>query len=167
MGKIRLGKGATTGCVLLVVMVLAVSGCSHFNKSSSGDAGSATAAGASPKYYDFGDVLLPEELEVDTDESFIVKTPSFSAGVLIAKGRVERNSLISFFESNMVKDNWRMVASFKSPRTMMLFHKENRWCVISITDRDLDYHTRIEIWVAPSIDGFRPAVVEESVISND
>jgi hypothetical protein len=109
-------------------------------------------------------VLVPEELTVDTDDSFIVKTPGFAAGVIIAKGRVERNSLISFFENNMVKDNWRMVASFKSPRTMMLFHKENRWCVISITDRNLEYNTHVEIWVAPSVDGFQQSGMGESSI---
>jgi hypothetical protein len=47
----------------------------------------------------------------------------------------------------MAKDNWRTVSAFKSPRTLLLFQKENRWCVINITDGD--WNTTVEIWVAP------------------
>ena len=155
-------RGWTTAVLLL--LALAVSGCSWFNGNakSSGD----KTSGASPKYYDFGDILIPQELEAEKDESFIVKTPSFAAGVLILKGRVEHNSLVSFFETNMVKDNWQMVSSFKSPRTMMLFRKENRWCIINITDRDLKYYTTVEIWVAPNIGEMRPLGMEESSLRN-
>jgi hypothetical protein len=69
--------------------------------------------------------------------------------VLALKGRVDINSLITFFENNMAKDNWRAVSSFKSPRSMLLYQKENRWCVISITDKG--YTTHVEIWVSPTI----------------
>jgi hypothetical protein len=47
----------------------------------------------------------------------------------------------------MTKDNWQYVSSFKSPRTLLLFKKENRWCVINITENK--WNTRVEIWVAP------------------
>ncbi|RLJ01177.1 MAG: hypothetical protein DRP08_05900 [Candidatus Aenigmatarchaeota archaeon] len=101
-----------------------------------------------PLYYDFGDVLIPRELKVDRKSSFIYTTSGFSAGVLVLKGRVELGSLISFFEKNMAKDNWRLISSFKSSRTMILFQKQNRWCVINITE---SMSTRIEIWVAPTM----------------
>jgi len=101
-----------------------------------------------PLYYDFEDVLIPRELKVDRKSSFIYTTSGFSAGVLVLKGRVELGSLISFFEKNMAKDNWRLVSSFKSSRTIMLFQKQNRWCVINITE---SISTRIEIWVAPTM----------------
>jgi hypothetical protein len=102
-----------------------------------------------PLYYDFGDILIPRELNVVRDSSFVFRTPGLSAGVLALKGNVEVNSLITFFESNMAKDNWTPVSSFKSPRSMMLFQKENRWCVINITDNS--FSTYVEIWVAPTI----------------
>ena len=101
-----------------------------------------------PLYYDFGDVLIPRELKVDQKASFIYNTAGFSAGVLVLKGRVELGSLISFFEKNMAKDNWRLISSFKSSRTIMLFQKQNRWCVINITE---SMSTKIEIWVAPTM----------------
>jgi hypothetical protein len=105
--------------------------------------------GPVPLYYDFGDVLIPSELKVQRQNSYVFRTPGLSAGVLSFKGRVEVNSLIIFFENNMVKDNWKPVGSFKSPRSILLYQKENRWCVISISEND--FTTDVEIWVAPII----------------
>jgi hypothetical protein len=102
----------------------------------------------SQKYYDFGDVLVPTELKLDRKSSFIFQTPSMVAGVLALSGRVEMNSLIHFFETNMLKDNWEPVSSFKSVRTIMLYRKENRWCVINISETS--FTTDVEIWVAPT-----------------
>ena len=148
-------------CIAILMPGL-LGGCSYFSSPTAG--ADQNVKGASPQYYDFGDVLIPKELKVDKDESFIYKTTGFSAGVLVLAARVERNSLISFFESNMVKDGWRVISSFKSPRTMMLFHKENRWCVINITDRSLDYKVHVEIWVSPTMSEIESGVFDESGI---
>ncbi|MBW1740694.1 MAG: hypothetical protein JRJ42_06090 [Deltaproteobacteria bacterium] len=102
-----------------------------------------------PLYYDFEDVLVPSELKVDKKKSFVYHAPDFSAGVLVLKGRVEVNSLVRFFDNNMAKDNWRLVSSFKSPRTIMFFNKPNRGCIINITEKQ--FTTEVEIWVAPTM----------------
>ncbi len=136
---------------ILMVLVLLATGCSTLTKGQSQTSSPAVQqkhSDASPLYYDFGDVLVPSELKVDRDSSFVYRTPSFSAGVLVLKGRVEMGSLIAFFESNMNKDNWQLVSSFKSPRTIMLYHKQNRWCVINISEKD--FSTHVEIWVSPT-----------------
>jgi hypothetical protein len=101
-----------------------------------------------PLYYDFDDVLVPSELKVDKKGSFVYHTNEFTAGVLVLKGRVEINSLIRFFDNNMAKDNWRLMSSFKSPRTILFFTKANRSCIINITEQRFD--TEVEIWVAPT-----------------
>jgi hypothetical protein len=102
-------------------------------------------------YYDFGDVLIPNEMKVDKKASYIVQSPGFLTGILALQGNVERNSLIAFFENNMAKDNWREISLFKSPQTstIMLFQKENRWCVININEKD--FNTYVEIGVAPTL----------------
>jgi hypothetical protein len=48
----------------------------------------------------------------------------------------------------MVNDNWKNISSFKSERTMLLFQKNHRWCVMNITDEA--FNTYVEIWVAPT-----------------
>ncbi len=104
-----------------------------------------------PLYYDFGDVLVPREMKVDKNASFVFRTPGLSAGVLSMKGRVDGHSLITFFENNMANDNWSLVSAFKSYRNIMLFKKENRWCVINITEKKMT--TYLEIWVSPTVEG--------------
>jgi hypothetical protein len=139
-------------CIGLIIAVLfIVTGCSGLKSGRKGGSAGTSGAkdkGASPLYYDFGDVLIPKELKVDKKSSFVYQTPGFSAGVLVLNGRVEINSLIAFFENNMTKDNWRPVSKFKSPRTIMLYQKENRWCIINITEKGYTTHT--EIWVSPT-----------------
>jgi hypothetical protein len=95
-------------------------------------------------------------MKVDKNASFVFRTPGLSAGVLSMKGRVDDSSLISFFESNMANDNWSLVSAFKSYRNIMLFKKENRWCVINITEKKM--YTWLEIWVSPTIAGASPGL---------
>ena len=139
--------------IFVVALAISVAGCSSISKKEDkATAPSAKSSGGVPaQYYDFGDVLVPKELKVDKKSSFVYHTSGFSAGVLVLKGRIEASSLISFFESNMAKDNWNMISSFKSERTMLLFQKENRWCVMNITDQA--YNTHVENWVAPTTKG--------------
>ena len=134
------------------VFFLIISGCAVGKSKKSGPKAQVTTPkdkGPSPLYYDFGDVLIPNELKINKKASFVYKTSGFSAGVLILSGRVEISSLIAFFENNMQKDNWRTMGSFKSPRTIILFQKENRWCIINITEKD--FKTHVEVWVAPTL----------------
>ena len=144
----------------MIVTIIFLEGCSSLTKKNdTARAPSAKSASGVPAlYYDFGDVLVPKELKVDKKSSFIYQTEGFSAGVLVLKGRIETNSLISFFETNMIKDNWNMISSFKSERTMLLFQKVHRWCVINITDEA--FNTYVEIWVAPTTKGTQTGLLK-------
>jgi hypothetical protein len=131
---------------MAVAMVLLIS-CSSPPKTTDGSDARVKEEQNLPLYYDFGDVLVPRELNLDAKSSFVYHSSGFTAGVLVFESKVERPSLIEFFDNNMAKDNWRPVSAFKSPRTLLLFQKENRWCVINITDGN--WNTMVEIWVAP------------------
>ena len=138
--------------IFMMVLIFSVDGCSSITKKNEPVTASSSAEQTSERvparYYDFGDVLVPEELKVDKRSSFIYQTDDFSAGVLVLKGQIESSSLIAFFEKNMAKDNWKIISTFKSERTLLLFQKANRWCVMSITDET--FNTYVEIWVAPT-----------------
>lgn len=135
---------------ILAAFFFLFSGCAHSNKDQEEDAVEMQDMGlAPPVYYDFGDVRVPDELKVDNKSSFVYKTPGFSAGVLVLAGNVEIYSLIAFFENSMNTDRWEFVSSFKSPRTIMIFKKQDRRCVINITERK--FSTLVEIWVAPTV----------------
>ena len=146
----RVWFAAMAACVIVMLAV----GCASMKE---GDAGSETGINAdknAPLYYDFGDVLVPRAMQVDKNASFVFRTPGLSAGVLSMKGRVDGHSLIAFFENNMANDNWSLVSAFKSFRNIMLFKKENRWCVINITEKR--FYTYLEIWVSPTVEGAAP-----------
>ena len=132
---------------LMAAILLITTACSSTPKTTDGLKAKGKEEKKAPLYYDFEDVLVPRDLKLNTKSSFVYHTSGITAGVLIFTSKVERNSLIQFFENNMAKDNWQLVSSFKSPRTLLLFQKENRWCVINITDNNWD--TLVEIWVAP------------------
>ncbi len=145
-------KRITIFAIILSAGLLFFTGCTLFKTkpdSTSGDINKPASKGPAPLYYDFGDVLIPGELKVDKKESFVYNSTGFSAGVLVLNGRVEIDSLIAFFENNMIKDNWRKVCSFKSAHTLMLFQKENRWCVVSIHESNFTTHAKV--WVAPTV----------------
>ena len=135
---------------ILAVFFFLFGGCAHVqDEQGEGQVEMQDMGLAPPVYYDFGDVRVPDELKVDNNASFVYKTPGFSAGVLVLEGNVEIYSLIAFFENSMSTDRWEFVSSFKSPRTIMIFKKPDRRCVINITERK--FSTLVEIWVAPTV----------------
>jgi hypothetical protein len=146
---IKTRRGIPSFCWGIMALLLVVA-CSSAPKTTDGSEAQEKGNEKTPLYYDFGDVLIPRELELDVNSSFVYHSSGFTAGILAFKSKVELGSMIEFFESNMAKDNWQAVGTFKSPRTLLLFQKENRWCVINITDNRWD--TLVEIWVAPFSD---------------
>jgi len=105
-------------------------------------------------YYDFEDILIPSELSLDKKNSFVYGTDRSKVGLLILEGRVEPSSLASFFQSNMQKDGWRLLSSFKYREYLLNFLKEDRACVITITEKA--FTTIIEIRVGPIEQGSLP-----------
>ncbi len=154
--------------VVIILSVISLAGCTQMftgkkssqpqtstvSSSGSGTSGMQVSSPASKKttavYYDFEDVLIPLELQVVQDKSMIVSTPGFTSGILVLKGRVERRSLINFFNSNMQKDNWTIVSQIKSPtNSILVYEKASRCAVISIKSEH--FTTWVEVGVAARI----------------
>lgn len=135
----------------VLVLALTVGACTTLSsgQKNQGDTSAKSAPPSNTVYYDFDDIELPRELKVDRDDSFVYNTTGFAAGVLTLKGRVEFDSLVRFFETSMPKDNWRPVGHIKAESAMILFHKENRWCVITMEEGS--YNTYVRVWVAPTV----------------
>lgn len=138
--RMRIGVMLTALCFLLTA-----SGCADSQLFKKVAAPFQKKKGPAPRYLDFEDVLIPGELEVD--KKSVYQSPGFAGGVLTLKGRVDMISLVSFFTANMPKDSWIIVSEFKSPRTKLLFQKDRKRCVISISEGI--WKTEVEVWVAP------------------
>jgi hypothetical protein len=96
---------------------------------------------------EFPDVPIPNELDLDAQGSFVYMTPEFATGNMVYNGNVDYDSLLKFFEETMPKNGWMLQASLKYTRTLLLYHKENRICLIQMEINALNI--RVEIWVAP------------------
>lgn len=136
--------------LILCTMLLFMAGCNTFTGGSSvpSDPVAETEANT-PRYYGFPDVLIPGELNEDKKNTYLIQSYGFSAGILAFRGRVDRGSLIAFFRENMAKDNWQAIGSFTASQSILLFFKENRWCVITISEGD--FYTYIEVGVVPKV----------------
>lgn len=133
------------GILGLIVAALVLGGCAMFDKSG-GEA--KPEPKRLPDNYEFDDVLVPRELDLDKASSFVYRREGMAAGLLRFSGRVEMNSLMRFFANNMPKDGWRLVSQFRSPQSLMLFQKGVRMAVIAI--EDADFRTYVDLWVVPT-----------------
>ncbi|HDQ41779.1 MAG TPA: hypothetical protein ENN39_12250 [Desulfonatronum sp.] len=106
---------------------------------------------SSSYYYDFDDILVPRDMKLQPKLSFVFEGPHVKAGVLVFKGRVDSVSLSNYFINNMLKDGWQLSSSFKYRRTILVFTKPDRDCIINIIDDRLS--TSLEIWIAPKEGG--------------
>jgi hypothetical protein len=145
---------------LIAALVLTVASCASITDKESkktaepAPARSGASAQSSGSYVEFEDVLIPRELDLDSKASFVFETPQFKTGILVYKGRVDYVSLANFFENNMIKDNWNMRSKIKYTRTIMVFEKPDRDCIINIVDET--FNTIVEVMVAPRMDA-RPS----------
>ncbi len=138
-----------------LILTFVLTGCSGLGSKNKSSSSESTRGNSIEKkttvYYDFGDVLLPNQLSIDNKNSFVLSASGMTAGVLSLRGRVEINSLITFFENKMPIDGWTLVNKFRGLRNMLLFNKQNRNCVITLDEGHIN--TLVEIWVAPTIQG--------------
>jgi len=123
------------------VLVLLGAGCAHLPGLGGKEAESA------PQTTDFDDIQVPGELKIEPDKSFVYSSAGFRAGILHYTGYVEINSLVDYFSTTMTQQGWRLRSTFRSPKMVLLFEKNQKAALIMIYEKMLLTH--VEIWVAP------------------
>jgi hypothetical protein len=152
-----------------VIWMAALSGCSSFGGQSSAPppnpvgqqpapttatstppASPATSSPSAPRplFYDFPDIPTPQELDLQSKESYVIQSGSIKTGILTLRGRVDLNSLISFFQMAMPRENWKPKGYFRYQRSILIFEKPDKICVIRLYE-DIIY-TYVEIFVTPA-----------------
>ncbi|MBF0531365.1 MAG: hypothetical protein HQK55_19265 [Deltaproteobacteria bacterium] len=102
-----------------------------------------------PTHSHFNDILVPSEMKIDRESTFVFETQGFKAGTLHLTGYVDVESITDFFRNNMPKDGWSLKSVFRHPKTMLLFEKERKTCIISVYEKTIMTHA--EIYVAPTV----------------
>jgi len=137
---------------IMIISLLMLTGCSTIinDANSPGEATEEAPLMTQPVpvYYDFDDVSIPSELKLDKKKSYIYETPTTKNGILVFKGRVDVNSLVSFFKESMPKDNWILINSYKYKDYILNFQKDNRNCLITLYDKL--FNTVVEVRVGSS-----------------
>lgn len=85
-------------------------------------------------YYEFDDILIPRELDFQSEDSYTLDNRKFRVGIMKFTGRVEIPDLLQFFINNMAKDNWERTTAVKGKTSVLSFEKFNKSCVIQVED---------------------------------
>ncbi len=136
----------------LIASLFLVSGCVN-NKSSIASPISATdsttdALPPVPGFAgDISDIVLPAELEWDSENSLGIKTESFRGGVYVYKGKVTVMSLKDYMVVSMQDNKWKLVGETSSKDVMLAFVKPNKTCMMVISDGGVIKKTRLTFYV--------------------
>ncbi|MBW1709596.1 MAG: hypothetical protein JRG97_03295 [Deltaproteobacteria bacterium] len=138
----KLSKKIILAAIFLSAFLLQFSGCAYFQREIEPAETASTV-----KYYHFEDIRIPAELKLDERRSFIHDMAGFKAGTLYFTGYVNSDSLVAFFKDSMLNDGWELKSTFRYPKTLHLFEKSKKICIIIIKEELLT--TKVEIWVSP------------------
>ena len=130
--------------VLPLLLLMLSSSCSTFTGGDNTDP--STPPPPDYIYYEFPDVPIPRDLSRDESDSFIVDSPPLKSGVMVFSGTYDRPTLLDFFMAAMPNNGWTMRSVFKASRSLLIYTKSNRYCVISLTPSYF-IKTRVEIWM--------------------
>lgn len=122
-------------CFMPLVLLFSLAACTTTSTGSTPPADNGGSQYSDTNYYyDFQDILIPNELDYVADESYTLDNRKFRVGIMKFKGRVVVQDLIQFFLNNMNKDNWEKIASVKGKISILSFEKFNKSCIIQIED---------------------------------
>jgi len=107
-----------------------------------------TAPPPTGAYMDFNDVQIPTGLKLDRTESYIYQTEAIKVGVLSLTTSRPIPELVAFFRENMARDNWRQVSIFTFRKTVLLFEKQGKNCLVLMQPSGEFNQFRVEIWVS-------------------
>ena len=104
-------------------------------------------SGPKAKFFQFNDVPIPPQIDVQANNSYVFQSGQIKMGFLTLRGRVDSNSLMNFFASALPHEGWRMKAQFRYNRSLLIFDKPDKICVILV--KEDTYYTYVEIYVSP------------------
>jgi hypothetical protein len=144
----QLKMGANAGKLIALAMILmVVAACQSMD---TGATKKVEEQKRLPDVHEFGDVLVPRDMLIDRDASFVFSGAGEPMGLLRMSGRVDSNSLIRLFKTSLPNDGWQMVSELRAPQSFLMYQKAKRMCVILIEDGT--FQTFADIWVVPAND---------------
>ena len=119
---------------LLGVSVLLLSGCASMGSGSDAPPPMDNLPALSNFVGEYRDIELPIDMKYDYKKSMVVRTESFTGGVLYYSGRVQRDSLKHFILSSMQKNQWKRAGEVASDSVLLAFTKPNKSCTVVLDE---------------------------------
>lgn len=120
--------------LLLLFFTLFATGCAPFWQSDNSQPPMDNLPTLSHFAGEYRDIELPIEMQFNQKKSMLVRTDSFTGGVLYYSGRVNRDSLRTFILSAMQKNKWKLVGEVSYENILLAFTKPNKTCTISLEE---------------------------------
>ena len=113
--------------------------------------GSSTAEGGTAGYYygDFDDVPIPREMKPEKEATVLHTSSGVKVGTQSFAGGVEIVSLNKAMTGYMTHEGWILISSLRGQRSILVFEKPDRLCVIHSFDGS--FSTTMQIFVTPKI----------------
>ena len=83
---------------------------------------------------EYRDIELPVDMKYDHKKSMVVRTDSFTGGVVYFSGKVQRESLKNFILSSMQKNNWKRAGEVSYDSVLIAFTKPNKSCTVVLEE---------------------------------
>jgi hypothetical protein len=138
-----------------LILVLLLFGCANLRGQPDTQAGyqavetQPESESVTHKYYDFDDIPIPREMKINVRESILFESQNIRSGMLAFSGRVNSDSLFSYFLTSMSNEGWRLISYIKYGTYIMTFEKPHKLCIIRIIDRS--FTSELQIWISPKL----------------
>lgn len=146
--------------IFVLFMILCITGCAALQKKTSSDPELETAAQpveappetdiSSQIYYDFEDIPVPPEMDLNSKDSILFESRNIKAGMLSFSGRVDSESLFNYFQVMMPEEGWRLLSYIRYGSYIQTFDKEDRLCIIRIIKKS--FSSELQIWISPKLE---------------
>lgn len=134
----------------MALSLVILSGCGGMSNPFSSDSGNSAEAAAPDYYYgEFSDVPVPSSMKKDGEATTIQPAAGVKSGGQSFKGRVELSSLNDFMINAMTREGWSFQAAFRSTKSVLVFEKNDKYCIIYTTDGPIN--TGMHVVVAPKV----------------
>lgn len=117
--------------VVFLLFLGLVAGCAITKKE---EGGPSSEVGLKASFSDFEEIVIPSELSLNKKKSYVYSATHGKVGLLTFEGRVEPDSLATFFRTQLPRNGWKPMTFLKDREDSLIFLKDDRVCLITISE---------------------------------
>ena len=133
---------------ILACSLVAMQGCSGSSLSIPNPFEPDPPSNVNEVYYgEFPSVPIPKDMTEVAKYTAVMQSPDGAkTGLQVFEGRIDRQSLVTAMVHNMNRQGWQLRSIFRAQRSILLFEKGDRNCIVAVTDSS--NLATMEVWVA-------------------